>query len=212
MHLDEIEARFGRVAGGLGKALDDRRQLGILERARNRVGLLALGRVHLVTGNCDGARRDGDAPIVQQRMTRAPAMPNLQCDPSTCGVDRIRHPPPAVDLGLGIDPGLGPKSRAAFHGHCRLGDDETRARPLHIIFGHEQSWNVPGLGTATRQRRHQYAVWKRNGPDFQGRKQGGVRHRGTLLPESRAQGGEAELGLGSGNGEWLLVRAEISSS
>jgi Zn-dependent alcohol dehydrogenase len=48
----------------------------------------------------------------------------------------------------------------AFHDHGGLGDDQTSAGTLRVVFGHERRGIVISIGTATREWGHENAVWQ----------------------------------------------------
>ena len=88
MDFDGVETRRECIFSRMTKTCDNAGQLIIAEFARNLVGLLALRCMGLVVGYTQWARRHGLSTVVQQRMTSAATMPDLQRDPTSLGVNR----------------------------------------------------------------------------------------------------------------------------
>jgi len=158
VHLDAVEAGDARVLGRACEAGDDGRQFVVAQFARQHVGLLALGRMHLVAGDRERAGRDRLAAVVEQRVAGAAAVPDLQHDAPAGGVHRVGDLLPAGDLGVGVDAGLVPEGGVARHRHRRLGDQQAGAGALGVVGGHQLTGHVAVLGAAAGQRRHQNAV------------------------------------------------------
>ena len=158
VHLHAVEAGGAGVLGGAREAGDDGRQLVVVQLARHHVGLLALGRVHLVAGDRERARRHRLAAVVEQRVAGAAAVPDLQHDAPAGGMHRVGDLLPAGDLGLGVDAGLVPEGGVALHRHRRLGDQQAGAGALGVVGGHQLAGHVAGFGAAARERGHQDAV------------------------------------------------------
>jgi len=100
-------------------------------------------------------------------MAGAAAMPDLQEDAAAGGVHRVGHPLPACHLRLGMDAGLAPERRVAWHGHGGLGDKQAAAGALGVVLGHHRSGHMLGVGTAARERRHENAVGYGQCPEFE---------------------------------------------
>ncbi len=104
-------------------------------------------------------------------------MPNLQRDASALGVYGIRNLSPTRHLRLGVDARLVPKSGATRHGHGGLCNEKASAGALGVVLCHQIAGNVPILGAATGQGRHQDPVGRCDGAHLQGGKK-----VGHLLP------------------------------
>jgi hypothetical protein len=128
------------------------------EFAREGVGLLAFGRVHLVARDRDGAGRDRLGAVVEKGMARAAAMPDLKKNPPALGVNGVSDPAPTRDLGLIVNSRLGVEGRVALHRHRRLRDDQPRRGALGVVFRHERSRHMPGLRAAAGERSHEDSV------------------------------------------------------
>jgi hypothetical protein len=70
---------------------------------------------------------------------------------------------PALDLSVGVDAGFHPEGGIAFHDHRGLGDDQTSAGSLRVVFRHERRGIVIGISPATRERGHEDAVGELEG-------------------------------------------------
>jgi hypothetical protein len=149
--------RFG-VLSGFFETSDDAWDLVVAEFTRRDVGFLAFGRVNFVTGDRNGARSDGLGSAIEQRMAGTTAVPELQHDLAAFGMHGIGHDLPALDLRVGVDAGFHPEGGVAFHHHRGLGDDESGAGALRIIFGHQRRGIVIGISPAARERGHEDAV------------------------------------------------------
>jgi len=137
MDLDPVEAGLDGVAGGLPEPRHDRGQFVVSQLPGNDIGLFPLGGVHLVAGYRDRARPHGLAALVEQGVAGPSAMPDLQDDAPTGGMDRVGGEPPAGHLGRRMDSGLVPEGRVACHHHRGLGDQQAGAGPLLVVGGHQ---------------------------------------------------------------------------
>ena len=156
--LDAVKTgRFG-VLGGFFESGDDAGDLVVAEFTRCDVGFLAFGRVNFIAGDRNGARSHRLGSAIEQRMTGTTAMPELEDDLAAFLMHGIGDGFPAFDLSIGVDAGLHPEGGIALHDHRGLGDDQTGAGPLRVVFGHERRGIVIGIGTATRERGHEDTV------------------------------------------------------
>ncbi len=161
MHLDPVKAGGHRMSSRQPKALDDGGQLVVIQLPWHHVGLFALGGVHFVAGDRDGAGRHRLAAAVEQRMAGPAPMPDLQHDAAAGAVHGIGREPPTGDLGLVVDARFMPEGRMALHHHRGFGHDQAGAGPLGIVLGHQRSGHMALLGAAAGQRRHPDAVGQR---------------------------------------------------
>jgi len=88
-------------------------------------------------------------------------MPQLQHDPPPLGMDRVSHFFPSRNLGVRVNPGF-PRTecRVALDGHCRLGDNQSRAGPLRVVLDHQVRGDVLDIRPAACERSHENAIRK----------------------------------------------------
>ena len=120
MHFDAIETCGQGIDRRLTKPRNDSWQFLIAQFARHDIGLLALRRMHLITGDRERTRRHWLRSVIKQRMTGTPPMPHLQENSPPCLMHGISNSPPARDLLRRMDARLVPESRIPSHGHGRL--------------------------------------------------------------------------------------------
>jgi hypothetical protein len=176
--LDEVEAGLAGVERGPAVVVDDPRDLVEVERAGHgardpgRAAVLAAHRGAVAVRA--GARRDGQRAVVEG-LVRDPAdVPQLRGDEPARLVDRVGDPPPACDLLVAVD-ARGVHVALALGADLRpLGDEQPRARPLHVVLAHQVVGHVAGDGrTHPGQRRHEGAVVRAYGAEGQGLEEGG---------------------------------------
>lgn len=156
--LDAVKTgRFG-VLGGFFEAGHDAGDLVVAEFTRRDVGFLAFGRVNFIAGDRNGAGSHRLGSAIEQGMAGTTAMPELEHDLAAFRMHGIGDGFPAFHLRVGVDAGLHPERRIAFHDHRGLGDDQTGAGSLRVVFGHERRGIVISIRTATRERGHEDAV------------------------------------------------------
>ena len=156
--FNAIKAGEFSVFGGLFETGHYCGYLIIAEFARNVVGLLAIRRVHLIVRDCQRAGRHWLCASIEERGTRAAAVPELEKDFPALGMHGICHFAPTGNLGFGVNSGLGVKGRVPFDDHGGLRDDKASGSSLGVVFRHEVAWHMPGFGPATRERCHEDAV------------------------------------------------------
>ena len=171
MDLDAIEACGEGIAGGAVEAGDDAGDFGITEFPWGDVGFFAFGSMDVVADDGDGAWGDGLDAIVEEWMTGATAVPDLEEDVTAGGMDGIGDRAPGDDLGRGVDAGFAPEGGVALHGHGGLGNDEAGAGPLNVVLGHQRGGHMMGIGTAPGEGSHDDAIGQGQGADGKGAEQ-----------------------------------------
>ena len=167
MHFDAIKARCLRVFRRHSESGNNLRNFLIGKHPRHDIGLLALGGMHLVAANGDGAGANRLFAAIERRMTGAPAMPDLQENPPAGIMDCRSDLLPARNMRLRVNTRFLPEGRIACHRHGRFSDQQTRAGPLRVMLGHQFVRDVAFAGAATRQRCHEHTVGRLYGTQLQ---------------------------------------------
>jgi hypothetical protein len=169
--LDPVEAGVDGVAGRLPEPRHDPGQFIVGQLPGDDVGLLPLRGVHLVTGDGDRARRHRLTAPVEQGVAGPPAMPDLQHDAPSGGMDRVGGEQPPHHLGRRMDAGLVPEGRMALHHHRGLGDQQAGAGSLAVVSGHQGARHMVRLGPASGEGGHQDPVGQQQRAHLQGGEQ-----------------------------------------
>ena len=166
MYLDAVETCGLGVFRRFFESGNYSRQFIVAQRAWFDIRLLALRRVHFITGDRYRARCHRLRTVVEQRVASAAAVPDLQEYPSAFGMHGIGDFFPAGDLCCGINARFHPERGIALHCHRRFGDQQSAAGALGLVLDHDVGRHVVGIGAATGQRRHENAIGRADGTEL----------------------------------------------
>lgn len=165
MQFDAVKTGLHGVArGGTVLAHDlcdlahrQRTRCRCLHEARRAAVFASDEHVHAL--GLEGRRRYRLAATQQARVAQAPNVPELREDAPAVGMHSVGHLAPARDLLGGVDAGR-PRVALAERRHIRaFTDDETGARTLRVVRGHQFVGDIAGLArTRAGHWRHDDAV------------------------------------------------------
>ena len=130
-----------------------------IEGSGSRIWFLARGCVDSVAAQCDGRRGHGQSPAgLKIGMGRTAHVPELDNNFAAGRMDRVGDPFPSLHLLLVVE------TRGVDPAGCLLGDDrgfaddQSRRRPLPVVFDHEVIGNPVGTGATPGERGHDHTV------------------------------------------------------
>ena len=171
--LHQVEPGVAGVAGRAAVVLQQPRHL--LEPQRPRGGAGHAGRPAVLAAHGGpvavghGARRHRQLAVEERLVRDAADVPELCGHQPARGVDGVGDPAPARDLLVAVDAGGVHVALALGADLGALGDDQSRARPLHVVLLHQVVRHVAGDARAhPGQGRHQDAVGQAHGAEGHG--------------------------------------------
>ncbi len=160
MDFDAVSSCRNGMTPGVAEVGDALAHFVGRERPRLRDVLHALRREHR-HARCDRGR--GHALPTMQRvvgMRHAAGMHELNEDVAALVVHGISDLAPAGDMRGCVDAGRGHIALTVVGWLRALGDDQTDAGALRVIFGGKFAGNAIRVGARTRHGRHDQAIWK----------------------------------------------------
>ena len=165
VQLHTVETGLLRILGSLGIIGDHTRNLVEAQRARF-LEVEAADRRMRAADPLGRRGRHRLLAVVEHRMDEAAHVPELRDDAPARGVDGVGHRLPALDLRLGPQAGRVRPAKAFLRDSGGFGDDQPRRGALAIIFAREFVGHETRAGAAARQRRHDDAVRRLDGAQF----------------------------------------------
>ena len=172
MDLDAVRTSFDGAPGSIGKLLHGLLHFGMAQRAWFRRGLHASRREHRLFGGNRGRPHRLAVMRSVVGVRNAARMHELDEEMTAGLVHGIRHLPPALDMGIGVDAGCGGVALSVVGRLRSLGNQKAKRCPLRVVFCCEVTGSAIGLGAAARHRRQAKAVGQVELSDGHGGPQG----------------------------------------
>jgi hypothetical protein len=167
MHFHAVETGFQRHLGAMAVGLDHARDLGGFQRPRRHIGALRTHVADVALGR-DGAGRDGQLAVQEDRIGNAAHVPQLRHDQAAGRMHGGRDLAPALDLLGRPQPRRVGVAHALRRDGRGLGQDQARAGALGVVLDHQVVGHPARVGMHARQGRHDDAVGQRQVADAQG--------------------------------------------